>query len=248
MKKIILFSVFILFFSKINAQLKPESVKKIGNQPLSKTLTEISFQPEAILEWLCPSRLVRGDREFDGHGPKIKCEVKLSINRDSTDLVAEIDFWAQETQHDWSSTEGHWSKKIYDAPYGVKIKKILSDKASRTQFISPPAGYQIFAPGTDVAKAAYDFLDHTDIKSAVLSYYKVKKTDQDILTNLIKTYVEKGNQIVQVPPVEGALVKFFYIVGDTGSDDISSDENCNDDTRIEKIEFFPVKIEIINRK
>lgn len=64
MKKIIFSSVFIVFFSQINAQLKPESVKKISNQALSKTLTEISFQPEAILEWLCPSRLVRGDKRI----------------------------------------------------------------------------------------------------------------------------------------------------------------------------------------
>lgn len=245
-----LFSLIGLFLSStgIQAQTKPENLRKMNNSGFYQLLSQMTIQPDDIVEWLCPDKLVRGDREFDGHGPKVKCEVKLRLSNDSTALFADIDFWAQETQQDWSTTEAQWSKKIYDAPYGVKIKNILSDRASRSQFISPPAGYQIFAPGADVAKAAYEFLDHTDIKSAVLSYYKVKKTEQDVLTNLIYTYLDKGNQIVHVVPVEGTLVKFFHIVGDTGGDDISNDSNCNDDTRISKIEFFPIKLELLKLK
>jgi hypothetical protein len=51
---------------------------------------------------------------------------------------------------------------------------------------------------------------------------------------------------VQLPSVDGALVKFFHIVGDTGGPDISDDNNCNDDTRIVKIEFFPAKVKLEN--
>jgi hypothetical protein len=151
--------------------------------------------------------------------------------------------WAQETKHDWSTTEGRWTKKIYDAPYGVKISKTLSATASRTQFISPRAGAQILVPGADVAQAMYTFFDNTDVKSAVLKAFGYGPEDKSILSKIVKVGIDHGTTIVQVPPVDGTLVKFFHIVGDTGGEDISNDDNCNDDTRIMKIEFFPLKLE-----
>lgn len=201
---------------------------------------------EDINEWLCPSRLTRGDREFDGHGPRIKSEVKLRISPSGTQLIADISFWAQETQHDWSTTEGNWSKVVYDAPYGKKITEIISDKASRTQLISPPGGFQFLVPGTDVARVLYAFLDATDIKSAVMAAHGAKPEEKSVLSALVKGTIDNGNTVVRVPAVEGTLVKFFHIVGDTGGNDVSDDDNCNDDTRIVKIEFFPVKIKMIN--
>jgi|GEM_PF-2321406 len=202
----------------------------------------VTIKLEDINEWLVPNKLVRGDREFDGHGPRIKSEVKLRIGDGGTKLYADVTFWAQETVHDWSTTEGSWSKLVYEAPYGKKITEIISDKASRTQFVSPAAGFQVLVPGADVARALYTFLDATDIKSAVLSAHGVKPEDKSLLSYLVKGTVDKGNTVVQVPAVEGTLVKFFHIVGDTGGPDISDDDNGNDDTRISKIEFFPVKV------
>jgi hypothetical protein len=250
MKSIYLFVLSFLCTNILCAQ-QPAIPKKVTEGIKSQnTVASLSgvlnVKVEDITEELCPSKLLRGDREFDGNGPKIKCEVKISLNTDSTQIWADVYFWAQETKADWSTTEGSWRKKIYDAPYGKKISKINSDRASRTQFISPRAGMQIFAPGQDVAKAIYTFLDFTDVKSAVLQAYGFKPENKSALSAVIKTTVDKGNTIVQVPPVEGTLVKFFHIVGDTGSQDISEDDNCNDDTRIVKIEFWPVKIEFKN--
>jgi len=62
----------------------------------------------------------------------------------------------------------------------------------------------------------------------------------------VRGTIDNGNTVVQVPSVDGALVKFFHIVGDTGGPDISDDNNCNDDTRIVKIEFFPAKIKLVS--
>lgn len=201
---------------------------------------------EDINEWLVPKKLVRGDREFDGHGPRIKSEVKLRIADGGTKLYADVTFWAQETVHDWSTTEGSWSKLVYEVPYGKKITEIISDKASRTQLISPPGGFQFIVPGADLAKAMYAFLDATDIKSAVLAAHGAKPEEKSLLSALVKGTIDNGNTVVQVPAVEGALVKFFHIVGDTGGNDISDDDNGNDDTRIVKIEFFPVKVKMEN--
>lgn len=217
---------------------------KMSKTPAAQGISTVKL--EDITEWLVPSKLTRGDREFDGHGPRIKSEVKLRISPGGTQLIADITFWAQETVHDWSTCEGSWSKVVYDAPYGKKITEIISDKASRTQFISPAAGFQVLVPGQDLAKALNAFMDATDIQAGVLQAFGVKPEEKGVLQALIKGTLENGNTVVRVPPVEGALVKFFHIVGDTGGPDISNDDNGNDDTRIVKIEFFPVRVKMVN--
>ncbi|MEZ5040128.1 MAG: hypothetical protein R2828_09555 [Saprospiraceae bacterium] len=201
------------------------------------TLTDID-------EWLCPKDLLRGDREFGGHGPRVKCEVTLKIGDAGRALYADIYFWAQETTSDWSTTERRWSKKVYDAPYGKTITAINSDKASRTQFVSPAAGFQFLVPGNDVASVVNSFLDGVGgtISSAVLASFGIPPGDFQAVARLITGVINNGNTVVRVPAIEGTLVKFFHIVGDTGGPDISDDDNCNDDTRIVKLEFNPVKV------
>ena len=197
-----------------------------------------------IDEWLCPKALLRGDREFDGHGPRIKCEVTLSIGDAGRSLYADISLWAQETVHDWSTTEQKWRRKVYDAPYGKTITAINSDKASRTQFISPAGGFQFLVPGNDVAAVVNGFLDGAGgaISNAVLASHGIPSGDFRAVARLITGAVNSGNTVVRVPALEGTLVRFFHIVGDTGGADISDDDNCNDDTRIVKLEFNPVNV------
>jgi hypothetical protein len=212
--------------------------------PASSSVTTIKL--EDITEALCPKKLVSGDREFDGHGPRIQSTVRLRISADKTSLIADLNLLAKETTADWSNTRGDWSRAVYKAPAGKKITAILSDKVSTTKFISPPGGFQFLVPGADVAKALYTFLDYTDIKSAVLKAFGYGPNEKSALSALVKGTIDNGNTVVQVPSVDGALVKFFHIVGDTGGPDISDDDNCNDDTRIVKIEFFPAKIKLEN--
>ncbi|MFN8264894.1 MAG: hypothetical protein U0T11_02420 [Chitinophagaceae bacterium] len=247
MKQFLLMAVAILSVTLSYAQVTVP-VKKTNIAPPDKkiavALNTVTVKLDDFVEELCPKQLLRGDREFNGNGPKVKCEVKIKISSDSTKLIADFYLWAQETQSDWSTGEGRWSRLVYEAPYGTKINRILSDAASRTQFISPKAGAQILVPGADVAKVMYTFFDYTDVKSAVLKAYGYGPEDKSILSKIVKVGLDHGNTIVQVPPVDGTLVKYFHIVGDTGGDDISDDDNCNDDTRISKIEFFPVKLEL----
>lgn len=206
--------------------------------------TNTTIRLTDIDEWLCPKDLLRGDREFDGHGPRIKCEVKLSIGDGGKALYADIYLWAQETVHDWSTTERRWRKKVYDAPYGKTITAINSDRASRTQFISPPGGFQFLVPGNDVAATVNGFLDGVGgtITNAVLASFGIPPGDFRRVASLITGYINNGNTVVRVPALEGTLVRFFNIVGDTGGADISDDDNCNDDTRIVKLEFNPVVV------
>lgn len=245
---IVFFNLFLLAGS-VWAQIPKKNVplpNKSNTANTLKGIETVSIQPEDFTEWLCPSQLLRGDREFGGNGPKVKCEVKLRIGDNGASLMADFYLWAQETTHDWSTTEGRWSRKIYDAPYGKKITRILSDAASRTQFISPAAGFQFVVPGNDVQAGMRAFFDGTIIENAVLAAHGLPgagTVSKGAIANLIAAY-SQGNTVVQVPATEGSLVKFFHIVGDTGAEDISTDDNCNDDTRIVKIEFFPVKVEM----
>lgn len=244
MKK--LFLILNTFFGLAVAQVPVKEMKPFKS-PAGVLKTEtVTVNLEDFTEWLCPNKLLRGDREFGGNGPKVKSEVTLRIGDNGSSLYADFYLWAQETKHDWSTTEGRWSRKVYDAPYGKKITKILSGTASRTQFISPAAGFQFLVPGSDIQNAMRTFFDGSVIQSAVLAAHGLPSSgslNSGAVANLISVY-SRGNTVVKVPATEGTLVKFFHIVGDTGGDDISTDDNCNDDTRIEKIEFFPVRLEL----
>lgn len=239
-----LLSMTSLLFAQKKPVVKPtiqnSKVNTVVVMPPVEVTTEIKL--EDITEWLCQSKLVRGDREFGGHGPKVKSEVKIRLAANGKEIWADVTLWAQETVHDFSTTEGKWSKKVYDVPYGKTISKITSDMASRTEFISPAAGFQFLVPGADVAAGLRTFFDGQKIANAVLAAHGLPvNISQDAASKLISSYL-RGNTVIKVAALEGTLVKFFHIVGDTGGDDISNDDNCNDDTRIEKIEFFPVKV------
>lgn len=251
-------------FAQANKGLKNISKKPVLNRTdLSKLKASSVSNPvydednkiilDPITEWFCPKTLIRGDREFDGHGPKIKCEVKIRLSENGKEIWADLTLWAQETVQDWSTTEGKWSVKIYDTPYNKTISKIISETASRTEFISQPAGFQFIIPGEDVQAGLNNFLNGQSIARNVLNAHGVPNEfmevtgaplhlSQDIIKDLVGSYV-KGNTVYRVAALEGTLVKFFHIVGDTGGDDISNDDNCNDDTRIERIDFFPITVE-----
>ena len=246
-----IFKVLILMALALNSFAQVQTtlpISKTNTAAIVKALeTKIDLEP--IAETLCPSKVERGDREFGGHGPRIKSEVKIRLANDGTEIWADISFSAQETEGDFSTTSGKWSKKVYDAPYGKKITKIMSDQASRTAFVSPSAGAQFLVPGTDIAGTLNTLFEGGMISKAIFSAFGIPTPGQmksAIVAKLVSSYT-KGNTVIVVPPLEGTLVKFFHIVGDTGGDDISTDNNCNDDTRIEKIEFFPVRVMLVNR-
>jgi hypothetical protein len=247
---------FIPFCFNMQAQAKKTSTKKVIVTPNSKIVIKKNeeIKLENINEWFCPKNLLRGDREFDGNGPRIKCEVKIRIAGNGKEIWADLYINAKETVHDWSTAEGKWSVKVYDAPYGKTINKIVSATASRTEFLSQPAGFQFLVPGADVAAGMNKFFEghaipfdvlksHGVVPSSVVNAHSEPiKLTKDMINKLFSSYT-KGNTVYKIPSIEGTLVKYFHIVGDTGGDDISNDDNCNDDTRIEKIEFFPVTVE-----
>jgi hypothetical protein len=169
-------------------------------------------------------------------------------------LIAELYIWAQETKQDWSTTEGRWVRKIFDAPYGKKIIKIVTDTASRTQFITRKHGYQKNIAGETFEQTSRRLFDGAIISEQVLRMHNLFNRESRGITALYNIIFQEADkaytksfQYIQVPAMEGTLVRYFSIVGDTDGTDISDDNNCNDDTRILSIDFFPIKIELRRR-
>jgi microsomal dipeptidase-like Zn-dependent dipeptidase len=99
------------------------------------------------LGWMCPTKVVRGDREFDGNGPRVTASVRASITEDRRAIEATIKFRAVETKSDWSTTEAKWTKRIWTAPKGKTIAAVVSDSYSSTDVIGSHGGFEIFVPG-----------------------------------------------------------------------------------------------------
>lgn len=138
--------------------------------------------------WYCPTRLVNGDREFGGNGPEMTAEAELFL-KGGRELWLKVELWARETGGDRSETRGSWQEKLYQAPAGRGIERVLSDLRSETgRFVSSKGGFQILGGG--------------------------------------------GNAVSKPPIRGGNLVREWEVVGDTGGDDISTDRDCGDDTRI----------------
>lgn len=253
MKKFLLLVMILVAYTSSIAQ-KPVNKKPSGNtNTIPYEDTVLAWLK--INEWYCPQQVISGDREFNGNGPRVKSEIKIRISNDSSSLIAELYLWAQETKHDWSTTEGRWIRKLYDAPYGKKIVKIVTDTASRTQFITRNSGYRKNVDGETFEQTSRRLFDGAIIADNVLRKHNIVNKRSREITALFNVFYEesnelfgKGVQYMKVPATEGTLVRYFSIVGDTDGDDISTDSNCHDDTRIYQIEFFPIKLELRRRR
>ncbi|MCC5626048.1 hypothetical protein [Nostoc sp. CHAB 5715] len=208
----------------------------------SASAAPIEIKISNISEQLAPSKLLRGDREFDGHGPAVKSNVRLRIGDRGQSLYADIYIHAKETKSDWSETEGKWTRKVWQAPKGKRITKIVSDNFSETSFISKKAGSQFLGPGADFKKFAGAILDALTIITGMSGVEILGLARAGIAA------VPDGGNHIHIVTASGddrtELVKLFAIVGDTGGPDISDDNNPKDDTRIVAIEFNPVRVEL----
>jgi hypothetical protein len=155
-----------------------------------------------INEILCPQTVTRGDREFNGNGPRIQTNVTLQI-RNNIEIWAIINFTATETVSDFSTTNAVFERRIFTSPNNRTIAQIITPATTNVDFITPSAGMQIIGP-----------------------------------------VGESSNTVTVTEPMN--FIRSMSVVGDTGGDDISTDNDCTDDTRIERISFFPIKIRFAN--
>lgn len=89
----------------------------------------------------CAMHTIRGDLEFDGHGPEIDANVRLDITENQRQIVATVGMTAQEVRGD-TYGEGEWQRVIYQVPAGQRIVEILSTTETGISFVSAAAGPQ----------------------------------------------------------------------------------------------------------
>lgn len=126
-----------------NQSNKYSNAMKLHTFYYAKLDSEVRFIPSTVGPY-CPTTLLGGDRDFDGHGPEIRSWIRLDIEGGNK-LYATVNFHARETESDWSETEGTWKKLLFTAPEGFTISKIESGKYSEVHYISRP-GMGPFTP------------------------------------------------------------------------------------------------------
>ncbi|PSN16112.1 hypothetical protein C7293_04035 [filamentous cyanobacterium CCT1] len=205
-------------------------------------------RPNDITEPLVPTAVLRGDREFDGNGPDITARLKLVVSPDGRHVIAKIYFLAFETKPDWSTTESTWEKIVYTAPAGRRILSLASPASSEVRFISPRAGFQILFPGEDLKDVTALIKAVSGSITSILQFVPMagqvaKGVDASLSAFLegLKVVGFSGNQVSTVVSTDGPVL-FFAIVGDTGGDDISDDNNPKDDTRIVGIRMLDFEV------
>ena len=111
---------------------------------LSSFLVDVNtytFAPQPIGP-LCPSNLLRGDREFNGNGPSVVANASLVIGADGTTLNVVNFMRAIETGGDRSEATGRWERVVARVPAatGFRIGDVLTESSSWTAGTSDSAG------------------------------------------------------------------------------------------------------------
>ena len=69
---------------------------------------------------------VGGDREFNGHGPRVEVSATLAV-RNANELWASVYMHAKETTHDWTEAEGTAEYLVFRDAQATRINRIMSD-------------------------------------------------------------------------------------------------------------------------
>ncbi len=91
--------------------------------------TKVITVPGSTITYMPPH--TRGDREFDGHGPKVSSSIRLEKKTDGSAVTVRLSMRAVETKSDWSTAEGSKVLTFYTAPSGWKVDSIEGE----TQFV-----------------------------------------------------------------------------------------------------------------
>ena len=228
-----------------------EAGARLTGHAVAEAGSTATVRPTDIETALVPTRKTRGDREFGGNGPDIICRTDLRVSRDRRSIEAVIYFKAAETKSDWSTVEETFTRTVFRAPRGKTIDRILDSTRSEVRFRSQKAGFQILGPGEDFKKfintlndLVNQVLDAERTLSDRRSDSREVRRAREILGRINSTVSGlqlQGNHLHIKHPDRGP-VALYAIVGDTGGGDISKDRNPKDDTRIQAIEFKPIRV------
>jgi hypothetical protein len=115
---------------------------RVGNimapPPVTRSVVALSN-----FETLCPTNLVRGDREFGG-GPMINIRINLVITPDQSGIDAVITFEAAEVGADQSTVTGEFRQRVFTTSASNRIVNIVGARsAAVTNFRGAGAGWEL---------------------------------------------------------------------------------------------------------
>ena len=108
-----------------NYNVKECSARPVA-EPIIETLDQNKGDIDPITNFI--PKHTRGDREFGGNGPKVFVQATL-FNR-GTHLDVLVYMKAEETKSDHTTAEESKMFRIYNAPVGLRIKRVIGDTSS----------------------------------------------------------------------------------------------------------------------
>lgn len=126
----------------------------------------VEFKPSPVS--FVPPR-TRGDREYDGNGPRVNANVEL--NYTSSSISALVTMSAEETKSDWTTASGSRTFNLFTPEPGWKIQQIIGEVNSSFNYIDNSHSDDVFAGNGPVAtytfsgdKKGDDAGVHTSVK------------------------------------------------------------------------------------
>jgi hypothetical protein len=192
--------------------------------------------------------LIRGDREFGG-GPIVACRVTLEAR--GNQIFAYVYLKMAEPKPDWTTIEKTWGPiLVYTA--SSRIISIDYATVSETNYKAVDGGWQIFGSSANVSKTLFDLSNGVKLvgdfaPAPVNGILTAAGKVSEFAAGILKMS-GRGDNYVNVTYADNKVgpVDRFFIVADTGGDDISDDDNPDDDARIEAIMFLsgiPITVE-----
>lgn len=122
---------------------------------LDPPLGTTEIQPEPV-EFIPPH--TRGDRDFDGNGPKVTCFVRIAV-RNQREIWATVFMDARETKHDWTTASGTADFLLHASD--MPIRAILSDTVSVINYLDTDHEEDMFGQSAGELVRKFTFLGDT---------------------------------------------------------------------------------------
>lgn len=106
--------------------------------------------------------LVKGDRDFFGHGPRVTCTVSLAVVNDDTQIEARIYMKAEETEWGNTTAEGTDAAIIYSAPTGKMITRVVGTLTDSITYVDDSWAEDVFERGDGSPVERYLFIGNSD--------------------------------------------------------------------------------------
>ena len=77
----------------------------------------------------------KGDKDFEGHGPKVRCSVKFVLNKKNNTIDMEVYMMAEQTEGDGTTARQKKVVRVLRAPPDLKIVRIEGITRSEREYI-----------------------------------------------------------------------------------------------------------------